>query len=663
MSITFRLGRYLHEFILSILEYVMLRLLFPGSPIFSVIENLYLWTFDSKIRQQRKSEGSDTQQNKAEDAERLDWENPQVIGRNRLPMHVQSKSFFRRSDALLFWKARGDSMLVDEAQVPDIARSVYMLTGRAGCPQESHGWEFILVGDPGHCPEGWQTYSDNTTSDEGKSWKKIALPNHWQLQGYDVPLYTNTAYPFRFDPPFAQRDGTWVVPACDLGLGGDPTTSAPLHPNEPGPNATGLYRRKFHIPSEWNNGLEDRVFLVFEGADACLSVWIDGQFVGYSQDFALSCEFDITDVLSSLSNSTEHVLSVRVSRWCDGSYLEDQDKWWLSGLYREVYLQRRPKVFIADFDFKTNIDFSSSDLATEVSVDVLVANAGILLNASSAPPAARLELWDSLSDGEPVLTCVESLSPGEQLPDRQRADRLVNPDTADIDLKAWPSPACANLKGILRSPRLWSAEDPHLFYLVLTVYSSLAEALEGGEGLHTESHRVGVRCVEIGGPDHVLMVNKKPVLIAGVNRLEFDSHTGRAVSKERMYKDALLLKQLNMNAVRSAHYPQHPFWLELLDELGIFFIDEANIETHGFQSLGHPIGYLAHLQEWQSALLSRVTRMLERDKHHACVIGWSLGNESGFGPTHEKMSAWIKERDGSRFVQASDITFMISGFC
>eukprot|EP01032_Pedospumella_encystans_P021793 gene21793-24713_t len=272
-------------------------------------------------------------------------------------------------------------------------------SGEPGEPSAPYEWLFTLVGSPEECPDGWMERKLDS-SEVKSSWRQIALPNHWQLQGYDVPLYTNTTYPFQFDPPRARRNGVWADTACDLGLGtdafatlpaavgqGSPGTASSLtprriNPAEPGENATGLYRCTFTLKalsdkkpesgkeknsrskrSQWESGASSprktavpeneqpaerhRLFLVFAGVDSCMSVWVNGQYIGYSQDSCLPAEFDITE---ACAGQVEHTLAVQVSRWCDGSYLEDQDKWWLSGIYREVYIEKRPEAFLSDFE-------------------------------------------------------------------------------------------------------------------------------------------------------------------------------------------------------------------------------------------------------------------------------------------------------------------------
>lgn len=579
-------------------------------------------------------------------------QNPEEVGRHRRPMRHKSRSFQNKSHAIEYWRRKNLHQ-----STKDIAReNVLLLTGKPGVPDEANPWDFQLIGDPFDLPPHLTTWHE--AHFDSTRWDKVALPNHWQLQGYDVPLYTNTSYPFRFDPPFTVRDGVYHLTTCDEGLGS--TIDHRRHPKEPGVNATGLYRRKFDIPLKWTSVsiFDHRIFLIFEGVDSCFKVWINGNFIGYSQDSCLSTEFDVTEYLdlNSLENNT---IAVEVSRWCDGSYLEDQDKWWLSGIYREVYLIMKPLSFISDIEYSSTTNFDGfSPLSSQLNVSVLAEGIQSRLEQPEAffsrgnPHAVRIELWDSVHDSEALaISCAEFVAESK-FKRRSNADAVLNCDTAEIELAELNDPGIAHVNIDVTFPKLWSAEDPNLYILVVTLFSSLEEAQKGeSEGIHTESLKIGVRQIEFGGENHCLLVNKKKITIAGVNRLEFEPLTGRAVSKQSMLQDAKLLKQLNFNAVRTAHYPQHPHWLEVCDEVGLYVIDEANIESHGFQVLAYPMGFLSHDIRWRGAMACRVSRMFERDKNHPSIIGWSLGNESGHGPTHDLMADWLRTRDPQRFVQ------------
>jgi hypothetical protein len=882
--------RWITNIVSSYLDFIIFYLLFPGSLLATLAQRMYIRLFDSFLRQRypkAQSSTSDSYRRRDNNTQTLavpDWENPTVFGRNRRVMCSNAVSFSSRCEIISYYRRSAVDRL--ESSLP----GVQMLTGLPGKPSEnSAGWKFLLVGSPDESPKGWngKSFQDHA------NWETVSLPNHWQLQGYDAPLYTNTSYPFQFDPPRARRNGFWVDTACDLGLNIEPrpppTPAAPeslfttlfgkspaalareaqaaqqlLHAKEPGENATGLFhltftlrellsasasasasfstcgsgykhegkgrggekgeggafsppqspfkvtlsppaaapgrgvggvggdlafpvRRSprlktpgmltyqpsaFAVPSSSSSAKNelatDRIFLVFAGVDSAMNVWLDGQYVGYSQDSCLSASFDVTDVLfDAQSNGSsrrshphrrghgrgaqvqqtqaqaqegpyeyeeagpdieadkqqQHTLAVQVMRWSDGSYLEDQDKWWLSGIYREVYLERRPAAFVQDLEFSSEVRTRLGAVAqnrghagsTNATVSVSVLCEGVRTRVSeihhpavagngsggrggaaggngsgasgsatttaaaaaaahTTAHAVRVELWwDIAGDAAPVMSQCSELYPTStsnsreggkyshghnKLPNRINADSLLSADTLAKEHRDSASPGIqgtATVSYTLDDPLLWTAETPHLYTLVVSLYPSLAEAEQAPEGrdIHSLVHRVGIRKVSISGPDHVLRINDSRITIAGINRHEFDPRTGRAVSKESMRADAILLKQLNFNAVRSAHYPQHPYWLEVCDEVGLYVIDEANIETHGFQALGQPVGYLSSLPEWEAALVSRVTRMYERDKNHACVIAWSLGNESGHGPTHDLMANWLRLRDPGRFVHVS----------
>lgn len=718
-------SRPLFDYLCAILQYLMMDGLFAGGWIFSYFEGTYIKGFEKSHRQKDRKKTVKEESRSGSNggaANELDWENPRVIGRHRRAMHTTLRSFTSTNEALQYWDKgggpEGDSLL----------RNTYYLTGRAGNPKVpcitaaskevtiKDSWYFTLVGSPDDCPPNWEQpeYSTSTTtkssaSDHGIKWNPIDLPGHWQLQGYDIPIYTNTTYPFEFDPPRARRTGLWSPTDCDTGLGGTLGSSTTLHPKEPGENPTGLYRLRFSLPKSWcdassnkakKGNKQSRIFLIFEGADACLSVWLNGQHVGYGQDSCLPSEFDVTDLLNGdvdNDHKATHTLALKVSRWCDGSYLEDQDKWWLSGIYREVYLLRKGESFISDYEFITDFNLSSSSStsstlftthskltppsesvgakektkkknaeesadsasssSSRVSMQVNILAEGIFKSSLRSnesydkTPAVRCELWASPKDSSPILTMVDSLSPGSTLGTQSAAHEVYDPSTGETDPSLPSSPGRATLSALIKTPQLWSCDTPHLYILILSLHPSLDCAESNTEVLDVEACRVGFRDVRISGTENQLCVNDMPITIAGVNRHEFHPDTGRAISEETMRLDAQLLKQLNFNAVRLSHYPHHHRWLEICDEAGLYVVDEANIETHGFQFLGQAVGYLSHQPDWQAAMVSRVTRMYERDKNSASIIAWSLGNESGVGPNHATASTWLRVRDPRRVVQ------------
>jgi beta-galactosidase len=403
-----------------------------------------------------------------------------------------------------------------------------------------------------------------------RDWATIRVPGDWQTQGFDTPIYTNVQHPF--------------------GQGTPPTIPGDFNP-------VGCYRLRFALPADW---ADRRVTIAFEGVQSNLQLWVNGREVGYSEDSMGPAEFD----LSALLQPGENVLAARVMRWCSASYLEDQDFWRLSGIFRNVYLLATPRVRLADYRVVTTLDADYRD--AELGVSVAVANDTDV----EREVTVGAQLWDGA--GALVGAC-------------ECARTTVAPAaTAEVTLRQ-----------DVVAPGLWSAEEPRLYTLVVSL------ALEG-EVVQAERTRVGFRQVELRGGN--LLVNGQPVLLRGANRHEFDPEHGRTVSRESMVRDLCLMKQHNLNAVRTSHYPNHPLWYDLCDEYGIYLYDEANIESHAEWDR------YTKDPDWHDAMLDRVQRMVERDKNHPSVIVWSLGNESGFGPGHVKCSDWIRANEPTRLV-------------
>jgi beta-galactosidase len=424
-----------------------------------------------------------------------------------------------------------------------------------------------------------------------------------------------------------------------------------------------LFRRRFNVPADWRNS-GSRVFIVFEGVDSSLSVWLNGHFLGFSKDSCLPAEFDITDLLDR--NDETYILACMVTRWSDASYLEDQDKWWLSGIYREVYIIKKPKVaFVQDYEIATKINWTSNqdsqndstfdvaescDVSVNVSLEIdkiLLGTGNLLVSCSLWPKGCRMDTAQAVSE---INKIVDENDFNKLFPLKIEADKKFDSDESEIlSTDTGYSGACVCVCLKVMNPALWNAEEPHLYTLVIALHHS-----SGGnyQELDVEATTIGIREVRIGGDQNTLQVNRRTIIIAGVNRNEFDCKQGRAVSVKTMVQDAKFLKEFNFNAVRMSHYPPHHMFLEICDDAGLYVVDETNIETHGFQVMGNPVGYLSHLNEWRGAMISRLSRMYERDKNYTCIIGWSLGNESGVGPNHDAMATWIRTRDLSgRFVQ------------
>lgn len=479
-----------------------------------------------------------------------DWETPLIIARNKERGHVPLGAY------------------------PDLQTAMTCNRMQSPFVETLNGdWSFHLAPFPEAVPDSF-FHSDFDDS----AWAKIPVPSNWQLQGYDKPIYTNIRYPFLCDPP-----------------------------NVPQENPTGCYRREFSIPEGWQNR---EIFLVFDGVSSAFHSWVNGQEVGYSQDSRLPAEFNITPYLKEGNN----LLALRVYRWSDGSYLEDQDMWWLSGIFRDVVLYAKPKVSIGDYFVQTHLDALYCD-----AVLTLRTRLNLPVGVNPQPYHIEVQIFDKET---PILAAPVVAYPGKEMVDKRGA--FIQEIFHEIPVN---------------NPKKWSAEQPHLYTLILVLKDEKAAVLE------VESCRVGFRQVEV--KDGLLQINGQPVLIRGVNRHEHHPERGHVVSEEEMLQDIRLLKQHNFNAVRTAHYPNHLRWYELCNEYGLYLVDEANIETHGTI----PMGLLANDTHWTSAFLERGIRMVERDKNHPSVIIWSLGNESGYGPNHAAMAQWFRAYDPTRPVQ------------
>lgn len=497
-----------------------------------------------------------------------DWENQQIVHRNRLPARA---TFVPYPDEETARTCRPEA-------------SAYRL-GLNGV------WKFHWSPSPQERPVHF--YRPEYSVD---SWGTIRVPSNWQMEGYGVPIYTSSQYPFRIDPPRVT---------------GEPEKGWTSYQNR---NPVGSYRREFDLPKGWEGR---RVFLHFAGVKSAFYVWVNGTAVGYSQGSMTPAEFEITSAVHAGRN----VLAVEVYRWSDGSYLEGQDMWHLSGIYREVFLYSTGPVRIADFAVRAEAE--EGDAAGQVRIRPCLERAGDL---EISGWTVRAQLYDP--DGRAVWP----------EPLRHDAEAILNADfSAEILNARTPQrgPAAFEwLQGTVENPLLWSAETPHLYTLVL----SLADGQ--GRTVEAVSCRVGFRRVRV--ENGRLLINGRAVRLYGVNRHEMDPDTGQAVSLERMREDIILMKRFHINAVRTSHYPNDPRWYALCDAYGIYVMDEANLESHGVR------GFLASEPSWHAAFLDRGIRMVQRDKNHPSVIIWSLGNESGWGPNFAAMAAWIREFDPTR---------------
>jgi beta-galactosidase len=379
-----------------------------------------------------------------------------------------------------------------------------------------------------------------------------------------------------------------------------PNPKPPFVPHDHNP--VGSYRRTFTVPETWT-GLD--VFLHFGAVKSFFYVWVNGEKAGFSKDSKTPAEFDITRLLKP----GENVLAIEVYRWSDGSYLECQDFWRLAGVERDVYLIASPKVRIRDYEVRAGLDGTYRNGRLNVTVEL-----GGLTGEAKSLPSVSMALLDAA--GTRVLN---ARRPAVAAADGRAAARFE-----------------ASLPGVAR----WSAETPNLYRLVLELEDG------AGKGVEAVTSKIGFRTSEI--KDGHLLVNGVPILLKGVNRHEHDPYTGHVIPEASMRRDIELMKQSNINAVRTCHYPNDPRWYELCDEYGLYLVDEANIESHG---MGYGPESLAKDPAWGPAHLDRIERMIERDKNHPSVIIWSLGNEAGDGVNFEKAYAWLKKRDPSRPVQ------------
>ncbi len=377
-------------------------------------------------------------------------------------------------------------------------------------------------------------------------------------------------------------------------------------PQVPDANPTGLYRTTFRVPRHWSGR---RIVLHLGGAESVVDVWLDGRYIGMGKDSRLPSEFDLT---AAVSPGRDHVLACRVVRWSDASYIEDQDQWWMAGLHRSVFLYATGHTWIDDVKVTATL--------VDPSADKPVGNIRV---------ATRVGVGGAIPDGWRVEAHLERLD-GKPLPKVPVMRGAVPNDVRPYIFRGFVVRSTAEVPGIVP----WSAERPSLYRLVVSLLSA------DGTVQEVVAQRVGFRTVEVG--ERELRINGQPVLIYGVNRHDHHPDRGKAVSVADMRDDLVLMKQHNINAVRCSHYPNDSRFYDLCDELGLYVIDEADIESHAFNVS------LCHDPAYRSAFLERGSRMVERDKNHACVMAWSLGNESGYGAHHDAMAAWIRRYDPSR---------------
>ena len=432
-------------------------------------------------------------------------------------------------------------------------------------------WKFKYVPGTSSGPGSSEFYASNY---DDSGWKNIRVPLSWEMANYGKPVYTNVGYPFQDNAPNANVGWTQY--------------GVTDH------NATGFYRRTITIPETWK---DKRVFVHFDGVYSAAVVWVNGKYVGYSQDSNTDAEFDITDFVTTGDNQ----LSVRVYRWCDGSYLEGQDMWHLSGIHRDVYLVATPKVFVSDHYISSTLNNNAT--SGSMSVKLTVDNR----NNTSATKTLQVSLLDR--DGKQIATGTETYS------GTAKAEKTVT---------------LSNLSNL----HPWSAEDPYLYTVVVS------QKNENGTEEMAFSTKYGFRNITKNG--NLIYINGKRVYFKGVNTQDTHPEYGRAIDMETMMKDLTMMKKANVNTVRTSHYPRQPKMYAMMDALGFYVMDEANVECHGNQGLSNN-------SSWITAMDDRTKRMVLRDRNHPSVIFWSLGNECGGGSNFSTTYNTCKSLD-SRYV-------------
>lgn len=428
-------------------------------------------------------------------------------------------------------------------------------------------WKFAYFKNPSLIP------SDiHSTKKNNSKWDDIQVPSNWQLQGdgkYDPPVFTNIKYPFEPNPPYVPKEY----------------------------NPVGVYKKSFIVPADWD---EQQVFIHFGGVQSAMYLWVNGRKVGYHEDGMLPAEFNITNYIKKGNNE----LTVQVFNWSDGSYLEDQDFWRLSGIYRDVYIFTTPNVRMRDFSVLPELDEDYKD--AELHVAVAIEN---VREKKNEPYFVRVTLRDAMDN--PIMTLKS-----ENFTVQKSVERTIS------------------LKGNVTNPLKWTAETPNLYKVGIELVAANGKAVQAFV-VHT-----GFRKIEI--KDGLFLVNGQAIKIKGVNRHEFDMHNGRTITSESMIEDILLMKRHNINAVRTSHYPNHPEWYNLCDEYGLYVVDEANVESHGLWANGY---YVGEKSEWKQAIVERNVNMVLRDKNHPSIVYWSMGNESGWGANFDAAYEEMKKTD------------------
>jgi beta-galactosidase len=512
------------------------------------------------------------------------WENPEIQEIDRLPM---------RSPLIPF--ASIDKAASECAAGPEscpVSKSPYYknLDGK---------WKFTLLDSPsGDETAGLVNW--NTPEFNINTWNEITVPGTWTLQGYDYPHYTNVQMPFDVLPP-----------------------------NAPEKNPTGLYRLDTEIPSSWEGR---RIVLHIGSAESCTIVYINGVETGVSKDTRLPCEFDITPYLKWNDSSCTAAIGIKVVRYSDASFVEDQDQWWFGGIHRSVYLYSTGQSFIADVQALTRVETTADgrpDGIVPLVVTLGYADNGTATRVTQSQAGqmrAVVKYAVYELDGTPEKGTIGKLAASGESSGSYDYRMTLNEIHSDIKI--------SNIK-------LWSSEHPSLYVLAVSL-CEYGRNDSAGRVVESTACTIGFKTVEITNRE--LRINGKMVYIHGVNRHEHNEHHGKTLTTDAMVRDICLLKSYNFNAVRTCHYPDDERWYELCDRYGIYLLDEANIENHAFYDC------LARSDVWSYAYMTRVQRMVRRDKNHASIFGWSLGNESGDGQNQCACASWIRRTDSTRIV-------------
>lgn len=464
------------------------------------------------------------------------WENHQIDGINRMPARAHFLTFPTREKALL-----NDN------------KYTHAFKNLNGV------WKFMFLDAPEYSPEGFYASEYDTSAMDD-----ITVPGNWQLQGYGKMHYSDLWYNFPINPPFVPTE-----------------------------NPTGIYKRTFFIEESFR---EKQIILRFCGVDSAYHLWINGQEAGYSKAARNESEFDITDMVKV---GQENDVTVRVYQWSDGTYLEDQDMWWESGIFRDVELLGVPKDGICDFKVTADLDETYEN--------------GLLSVEAALRTEENVQVTFELQDARGNIVLTESVA---------AADGRVR------------------MEAVVENAKHWSAEIPYLYKLLMTVKRD-------GQVIEVIPQNVGFRNIRMNGD--TFLVNGVAIIFKGMNRHDYNPRNGRVVAKEEIEKDIILMKQFNVNAIRTCHYPDSYYLYDLCDEYGMYLIDETDLECHGFELTGD-YKWITDDPSWETAYVSRMTRMIERDKNHPSIIMWSLGNESAFGCNFRRMTEVAHEMDSTRLV-------------